>query len=168
MHRLTALAICVLLFRSVTGHAAVQDHREALNLLDRVSAVYASVETYRAEVTATIRAGGTITGNPKQVKFAISLLVPDNVRVEIKRSDGDLLLVSNGKSAWAYAPARNEYAVRTSWVSPDPLLVAPLPWLPGIKRPDGRLLTVWNGKSASAHAPVPSEIELPNRDLLLI
>jgi outer membrane lipoprotein-sorting protein len=161
MHRLQSILVCILLFRPVTGHAAVQDHREALNLLKRVSAAYAWVETYRAEGTATIRAGDTITEKPKQVKFTISLMVPDKVRVEIKGPNGDVLLVTNGKSTWVYARARNEYAVRTPWVSSDPLLVAPVPWPSESKPPDGDLLMLWNGKSAEAYAPLlwPSEIK---------
>jgi outer membrane lipoprotein-sorting protein len=94
--------------------AIAQETPPAIEELHRVSDLYAKASRYHlaGDVTITVsnQSGGSVLSQDRH-SFIIAMQKPDKVRVEMTPTEGEeaMYIVSDGQSAWAYSPTRNEY-----------------------------------------------------------
>jgi outer membrane lipoprotein-sorting protein len=94
--------------------ATAQETPLAIEELHRVSDHYAKASRYHlaGDVTITLssQSDGSLLSQDRH-SFIVAMQKPDKVRVEMTPIEGEeaMYIVSDGQSAWAYSPTRNEY-----------------------------------------------------------
>jgi outer membrane lipoprotein-sorting protein len=107
--------------------ASAQEKPDAAEVLRRVTTTYSNATQYQLageqSLIITSVKDGAVTSRTVAAT-AIALRQPDRIRVEMT-GDGpeDVLIVSDGRAAWAYSPKANEYMkLRPGRVPNTPLI----------------------------------------------
>lgn len=110
MLRVAAISAIVLLIVFFSPSGLPQQKNGAINILEKTQETYRSLKSIQIEGITVTDLRGTDVQSKIEDHFKAAFVAPAKLRVEHSSPATNVLLVSDGHTAWIYSPLNNTYA----------------------------------------------------------